>query len=363
MDQALLTGATGVVGNALLHELLKRPVKVYLLIRAANESELTSKLTQLRIENLQDLIPNQIEIVKGDIALNNLGIQQEQYQRLTNCINIIIHSAANVSLNQPLELARKNALGGTKAMVDFAWRCNHLQHFNYLSTVGVNGTSKQILLEQEPPQGIQYHNTYEQAKAEAELFLFEHINKGLPCTVYRPSMIVGNSKTGEMYAKQVFYYICDFMKMGGIGRMLPDLSHFNLDTIPINCLADFVINSTFQKETIGKVFNVCAGYEQAINLKILFNLIEEVLSSRNMKIRKHITLPVGLMKSLLAILEAFSTKEISNKIKSVSYLLSYLKQSPQFSNEHYLAHVSKYGLEIPTPTQYLPRVVENYFAN
>ena len=57
----------------------------------------------------------------------------------------------------------------------------------------------------------QFHNTYEAAKAEAESFVWERLSGGLPGTIHRPSMIVGDSKTGKNIRFQVFYYLADFL--------------------------------------------------------------------------------------------------------------------------------------------------------
>jgi thioester reductase-like protein len=357
MEHVLLTGATGVVGNALLHNLLETKAKIYLLIRFDNDRNLDKKLESLGIAHIKDLIPEQIEIIQGDISLTNLGISQKQYNLLTKYITTIIHSAASVNLNQTLELARQNALVGTRSMVDLALRCDNLKHFNYLSTVGVNGCSRHILLEDIPPQGIQYHNTYEQAKAEAEIYIFDQIYKGFPCTIYRPSMIVGHSKSGEIYAKQVFYYICDFLKMGGVARLMPKLNNFYLDTIPIDFLAGFINKAAFDDATIGRVFNVCAGYDHAITLDKILNSIQHCLELQNKTIPQHLNLPISIYYAIIQLIQVFSTGRIRKQTSSLSYLLSYLKQSPKFSNNQYISYANKFGLEILTPQEYLPIII------
>ena len=57
------------------------------------------------------------------------------------------------------------------------------------------------------PEVRTFHNTYEQAKAEAEEYLYPFMaDERLPITIHRPSMVVGDSMTGKAISFQVFYH-------------------------------------------------------------------------------------------------------------------------------------------------------------
>lgn len=300
----------------------------------------------------------------GDIAKHNFGIEKEQLTFLKKNLSGMVHAAANVTLNQPLNTARENALTGTKTAVNFAQSCDHLHHFHYISTVGVNGKSKSILVEDKPPINTAYHNTYEQAKAEAELFVIEKMEQGFPCTVYRPGMIVGDSKTGAIYAKQVFYYICDFIIRGGVARVMPSLSHFHLDTIPVDYLADFIANCIeHSDETVGKIYNVCAGHEHAVSMQQLTQYIKESLRRHNRDIPFNVTVPIPLFNQFLTVLSIVSSHRLRQQIKSLSHLMSYLKHSPKFSNQQYVKDAQRFGLSNVLPSEYLNTILDTYMTN
>ena len=158
----------------------------------------------------------------GDVCKPHLGLQSDEYGRLSREVTHIIHSAGNVRLNLSHEEARANALGAADEVVAFAEACRKtesLTKLDVVSTIGVAGRLPGLIPERQLVEPREFHNSYEAAKAEAEDFLFEKLAEGIPLTVHRPSMVVGNSQTGKVRQFQVFYHLCDFLagrKTGGL---------------------------------------------------------------------------------------------------------------------------------------------------
>lgn len=360
MNNILLTGATGVVGSAVLSELIKNPDNaIYLLTRAKNELNLTERLQSVYqfycLEpNDQNLIP-----IIGDISQANLGMSREQLNALGKKINIVIHSAANVKMNQSIEQARLNALSGTQAIFEFAQNCENLQRIAYISTLGVNGKSKNILKENYPPEHVQYHNTYEQAKAESEFYIFDKWYNTLPVVIIRPSMVVGNSKTGAVYSKQIFYYLCQYLLKGDGSGFLPKLDNFFLDTIPVDYLGQFTAHISTDSSIKNAIFNACASYKDATSLQTIRSLLLESCGTERGETKKITTLPLSVYQGLIRFISLFSSQKTKNEIKQLSFFLEYLKNSPRFANEHYLGQCKLYNIDIQRPEEYLPIVLKN----
>src|SRR5690606_25545540 len=106
---------------------------------------------------------------------------------------------ASVRMNHPLGQARRAAVTATENILQLARLSRNnglLQKMEAVSTVGVGGKYHDALPERWLDVPRSFHNTYEQSKAEAETILKNEVDRGMPITVHRPSMIVGDSRTG-----------------------------------------------------------------------------------------------------------------------------------------------------------------------
>jgi nucleoside-diphosphate-sugar epimerase len=84
------------------------------------------------------------------------------------------------------------AVGAAHHVVELARACSRLEKVEFVSTVGVGG-HRAVVPETWLTEPRAFHNTYEQAKAEAEAeeSIRGEVERGLPLTVHRPSMVVG----------------------------------------------------------------------------------------------------------------------------------------------------------------------------
>lgn len=128
----LLTGATGFLGAHILRELLRHKMNVVCLVR--NEERLRPAL--------KNYFPKEYEyfsykVVKGDIEEAHFGLTDEEYNTLTQRVDMVIHTAANVHhAGYYSDFERTNVIG-TQNVIDFCRDADAvLQH---TSTASVNG--------------------------------------------------------------------------------------------------------------------------------------------------------------------------------------------------------------------------------
>ena len=148
MNTYFITGATGVLGSAIIRELLlNTKSKLILLIRAENDDQVLQKMkslfTFLEINLLE--VKDRVDFVRGDIELNNFGLDSKIFVELGRIVTHIIHSAASVRMNLPLDLARKSSVLATENILRLANLClqnGTLQKVEVVSTVGVGGKWK-----------------------------------------------------------------------------------------------------------------------------------------------------------------------------------------------------------------------------
>jgi thioester reductase-like protein len=156
-------------------------------------------------------LAGRVELLRGDVAERRLGLDEATHARLLSEVTHVVHAAGNVKLNRSLAEARRDAVMPLREIVTFCRGCRPFRELDYISTVGVAGRLRGLVPEAPLARPRVFRNTYEHAKADAEDELWAAIRAGLPATVHRPSMVVGDSHTGKIIHFQVFYHLCAYL--------------------------------------------------------------------------------------------------------------------------------------------------------
>ncbi|OHA49456.1 MAG: hypothetical protein A2991_00300 [Candidatus Terrybacteria bacterium RIFCSPLOWO2_01_FULL_58_14] len=180
----ILTGATGSLGKLLLGELLASPHRVVLLIRAPSQYE-----AEMRAASLIRRHANAVQVIRGDLAKERLGLSETDYAGLLLRTTHILHAAASTRFDLSLETARRSNVGMTQRMLGLAEECVHLERFGFLSTAFVAGKRTGLIREDDFAHGEGFLNTYEQSKYEAEALMRVSASQ-LPMAIFRPSLII-----------------------------------------------------------------------------------------------------------------------------------------------------------------------------
>lgn len=214
-----LTGAAGFLGSYILTILLKEEHRVYALVRSRKDKSAHDRVLELiRFwdKSLLKKATRQLRVVDGDILYPDLGIQSRDIlEELRSKTEIIIHSAAVAKLREPLESIRKPNVEGARNVLEFALTCKNLKKVNHISTAYVVGDKKGMTFTEEMLDiGQGFYNTYEQSKFEAEKLVHEYRAKGLDISIFRPSMVMGDSKEGKTTDFRLIYEPLHFFSRG-----------------------------------------------------------------------------------------------------------------------------------------------------
>ncbi|MCS6884758.1 MAG: SDR family oxidoreductase [Acidobacteriota bacterium] len=280
----LLTGASGFLGSELLCRLLRDypQEKIHVLLRAASEAEAHQRLHRiLELKEVDDARRAQCVPLVGDVVYEDLGLATK-YDPIAVEVTEIFHTAANTSFNQKLEDARKVNCQGTVNVATFAERAQQLGGFrrlHHVSTAYVCGNRSGLILEDELECGQDFSNTYEQSKYEAEIYLRAKLTE-VPITIYRPSIIVGDSKTGRT---QHFYVIYEPMRWFCQGQLsfLPCKPEIRLDIVPVDYVAEAIIAIARRDDSVGKTYHLSAGPQRSLNLRSLVEHCSLVINAYN----------------------------------------------------------------------------------
>ena len=372
MKAIFITGATGAIGSRLIPELLKdNEVYLKLLIRAASQEGMQKRLDYILdfwdINRHEESVINRIEGFQGDITFENLGLGGNVYETLSKQVTHIIHCATNIKLMLTLEEARKYTLEGTKNILKFAKRCierGQFKRFNYLSTMEVAGTMKGIVPENFISQKRSFLNTYEIAKAETENLLQGLSKEGFPLTIYRPSMVVGDSATGKAITFQFFYHLLEDAFLSPSSPILPFRPEWRFDIVPVDFVARAICAIYDKPETNGKIYNIVTGADFSIPSRALFTELKNVLeklTGKQLKSPREIPPQIGY--TILSILSIFSYGAAKKKIKFQQMLTRFLLLNQRFENSRTKTELTRAGITIPKISDYLYTIGDYYLKN
>ena len=274
----LLTGATGFVGMELLARYLERTERSVLTIVRAGSDEAASERIDAVLENLFGYRAGQyadrVTAVAGDLTAPRLGLDSARWEWLAGESTMIVHCAASVSFNQSLEDARAINVEGTRRMLELAGRSRDLgvlERYAQISTAFVAGTHVGPFYECDLDVGQTFNNSYEQSKFESEQLV--RSSPGLPFTILRPSIVVGDSTSGWTAAFNVLYWPLRALARG-LFPAVPAIASAPVDVVSIDYVADGIhelcesgaVRQTYHltagadASTIGEIADLASGY-------------------------------------------------------------------------------------------------------
>ncbi len=366
MNNVFLTGATGVVGSGLLHSLLDRPsTEVTLLVRA-DSSEHAVERTAALLESIGRSpreIGDRVQVVRGDITQANLGMNEKASEKVRSKCTHMVHSAGKVKLNQTIEEARAHSVIPAQQVIAFASSAPLLKKVDVLSTIGVAGRMEGNVLEQRLTIDREYHNTYEQSKAEAEELYWQALADGLPVTLHRPSMVVGDSRTGAIIQHQVFYYLCDFLSGRRTLGILPQFGSQMLDIVPVDYVVQCIVASMFNQESIGQVFHLCSGPSDDLRMSQLCRKVQQTYRKAGIACRSTVRLPKSVFASIAWTLGKIGPETLRRAAKTIPFFLAYLGRRQVFESQRTQSWFARAGIVLPEPAEYLERIVSRYLSD
>src|SRR5215212_2946283 len=244
-----VTGATGFIGRHLVERLLEREGDIYVLVREGSTDKLERLLDQAgRSERIKPVF--------GDLSQPLLGIDDAAREQLAG-VDHFFHLAAVYDITADETTNALLNVGGTQNAVDLA-NALGAKRFHHMSSIAVAGNYDGWFTEDSFDEGQEFPSPYHRTKFESEKLVRERVQ--VPWRVYRPSLVVGNSRTGEMDKIDGPYYF--FKAIQKIRHALPQwfplvsLEFGRANIAPVDYVAAAVDHIAHQEGLDGKAFHI-----------------------------------------------------------------------------------------------------------
>jgi nucleoside-diphosphate-sugar epimerase len=178
----------------------------------------------------------------------------------TSKITEVFHLAAVYDLAVSREIGMKVNVEGTRNVLDWAESCQNLKRFHHVSTCYVSGRYCGIFRESDLDKGQRFNNYYEETKFLSEVDVASRQSEGLPTTIYRPAITVGDSVTGSTQKYDgVYFFTSLLLRQPRWLSVLPIVG--DQDATRVNLVSsDFVVQAIAElsshSESLGRVYQL-----------------------------------------------------------------------------------------------------------
>lgn len=272
-----LTGFPGFIAERLVERLAKTDTQFFLLVQAQFVEKAMDAVKRISEETNTPL--ENFAIIKGDITRKNLGIETDDLAVVRVETTDVFHLAAVYDLAVEKDLAYLVNVEGTKNVNDFVKSLWNLRRYNYISTCYVAGKRTGEILETELEHDAGFRNYYEETKYLAEVSV-EEMKTEFPVTIFRPSVVVGDSETGETAKYDGIYYLIKYLKKSPNLLRLVNVGNKNvrLNLVPVDFVADGIAALSKDEEAIGKT--IALADPNPLNTAQIFDEIAKNLSGK-----------------------------------------------------------------------------------
>jgi NAD(P)-dependent dehydrogenase (short-subunit alcohol dehydrogenase family) len=247
----LVTGATGFIGRYLVANLLKRKGTIHVLVRKGSEAKLEAIASQMGWDR------KRIVIVTGDLSKPKLGLSAAQIKALTGKVQHFFHLAAIYDLAADAASQQVANIDGTRHAIELAavLKAGCFHHTSSIAAAGLYpGVFREDMFEE--AEGLK--DPYLRTKHESEGIVRNECK--VPYRIYRPSMVIGHSKTGEMDKIDGPYYLFTLIKKmrQALPQWVPTLGieGGRINAVPVDFVADAMDHIAHKRGLDGQCFHL-----------------------------------------------------------------------------------------------------------
>jgi NAD(P)-dependent dehydrogenase (short-subunit alcohol dehydrogenase family) len=353
--QYFVTGATGFIGKRLVKKLLARKGSVvYFLMREASRDKVPALVDYWGASKAR-AIP-----VFGDLREAKLGVSKEDLKLLSKNIDHFFHLAAVYDLKADAEAQMAVNVEGTRNTVALAnaigAKCLH-----HVSSIAAAGLYEGIFREDMFDEAENLDHPYFATKHESEKIVRNEAK--VPFRVYRPGMVVGDSKTGEMDKIDGPYYF--FKLIQRIRQMLPPwmpmigLEGGRINIVPVDYVVNAMDHIAHQDKLNGKCFHLTDP--EPMRVGDVLNTFARAAHAPTMSLRINAALlgfiPKSVKKGMMSLTPVRRVRgAIMKDLGLPDDLMQFVNYPTRFDNRDTFAALKGSGIACPRLDDYADRI-------
>jgi thioester reductase-like protein len=235
MTTYFVTGATGFIGGQLVQRLLDRKgSRVICLVREGSQEALKERI------RAWGTTTRRVQPLVGDLTQPRLGLTQTKLKELKKDVTEVFHLAAVYDLASPADVQTRVNVEGTRHVVEVAHALKARLH--HVSSIAAGGTYRGTFTEDMFEEATGLDHPYFATKHESEGIVRREAK--VPYRIYRPAIVVGDSRTGEIEKIDGIYYT--FKLIQKLRKALPEwvalpgYEGHRLNIVPVDFVADAI---------------------------------------------------------------------------------------------------------------------------
>ncbi len=246
-----VTGGTGFIGRFLIGNLLKRKGSIHVLVRKASLKKFEAMAKK------QGWDPKRVIAVAGDMTAANCGLSAAQVRALTGKVQHFFHLAAIYDLTASAQEQQAANIDGTRYALDLAAALK-VKCFHHASSIAAAGLYPGVFREDMFDEAEGLDDPYLRTKHDSEGLV--RAETRVKWRIYRPGMVVGHSKTGEMDKIDGPYYFFTFLKK--LREMLPPwmptlgIEGGRINVVPVDFVVDAMDHIAHKPKLDGHCFHL-----------------------------------------------------------------------------------------------------------
>src|ERR671931_1396545 len=364
-----VTGGTGFIGRNLIERLLEREGDIYVLTRAGSAEKLDALVDRWVTERAAQngtAVRDRIKRVTGDLTEPRLGVSEEDLAALRGNVDHFFHLAAVYDMTADEATNMSSNVDGTRHAVELA-NAIEAGTFHLASSIAVAGMYKGLFREDYFDEGQKLPSPYHRTKFESERIV--RTQTTVPWRVYRPAIVVGNSRTGEMDKIDGPYYF--FKAIQKVRAALPqwfpliglEVGHTNL--VPVDYVAAAMDHIAHQEGLDGRAFHLVSKGQRTgavINTFARAGHAPQMV----MRVDKRMTdmLPKGVLSYALKLPALKGVRQsVLSDFGVPEEILEYVSLKPRFDARDTARALEGSGIELPPLDTYAEKLWDYWERN
>jgi NAD(P)-dependent dehydrogenase (short-subunit alcohol dehydrogenase family) len=246
-----VTGGTGFIGRFLIDRLLEREGTIHVLVRRGSVKKLDAMRARWGSRE------GRVVAVVGDLEKPKLGVSAADLAKLKGKVDHVFHLAAVYDLSADAESQEKANIDGTRSAVRFA-EAVQAGCFHHVSSIAAAGLYDGVFREDMFDEAEELDHPYFRTKHDSEGIVRKECKR--PWRIYRPAIVVGHSKTGEIDKIDGPYYF--FKLIQKLRKALPQwmptvgIEGGRINLVPVDFVVDAMDHIAHRKGLDGGCFHL-----------------------------------------------------------------------------------------------------------